>query len=78
VHASGTKDEAAHEVSLWFKPEEIHDYPSVHEVHTLQYKAADIKKMRSHMQSNSNGSAEEEEAPVSEEDAQGANGGEAK
>ncbi len=26
IHASGTVDEAAHEVGLWFAPEEIHTY----------------------------------------------------
>jgi hypothetical protein len=26
VHASGNKEEAEHEIALWFKPEEIHDY----------------------------------------------------
>ncbi len=31
VHASGTSAEAAEEISLWFKPEEIHDYKTVHE-----------------------------------------------
>lgn len=26
VHASGTEEEAAHEIALWFSPEEIHGY----------------------------------------------------
>jgi nucleoside-diphosphate kinase len=28
VHASGNTDEAAHEISVWFPKEEIHDYPT--------------------------------------------------
>lgn len=31
VHASGNKEEAAYEVSLWFKDEEIFDYPRADE-----------------------------------------------
>ncbi len=31
VHASGNAEEAALEVSLWFKPEEIHNYQTVHQ-----------------------------------------------
>jgi nucleoside-diphosphate kinase len=46
VHASGEPDEAKYEIALWFKPEEIHDYPSVHDIHILQYKAKDIKEMK--------------------------------
>lgn len=30
VHASGNKDEADFEVSLWFKPDEIFDYKTIH------------------------------------------------
>ena len=26
IHASETKEEAAHEIAHWFKPSEIHDY----------------------------------------------------
>lgn len=35
IHASGTSDEAAIEISLWFKPEEIYDYRTVHEEHVF-------------------------------------------
>jgi nucleoside-diphosphate kinase len=28
VHASGTVEEAAHEIDVWFAKDEIHDYPS--------------------------------------------------
>ncbi|NMA44567.1 MAG: nucleoside-diphosphate kinase [Candidatus Diapherotrites archaeon] len=52
VHASGTRDEAKREIDLWFKPEEIQDYPSVHEIHTLHQKAKDIKKMRGYKPEN--------------------------
>jgi nucleoside-diphosphate kinase len=31
VHASGTIDEAAHEISLWFRPDELISYKRVHE-----------------------------------------------
>ncbi|HEY2640830.1 MAG TPA: nucleoside-diphosphate kinase [Streptosporangiaceae bacterium] len=31
VHASGTVEEAMHEIDVWFAKDEIHDYPSVAE-----------------------------------------------
>ena len=31
VHASGNAEEAALEISIWFTPEEIHDYQTVHQ-----------------------------------------------
>lgn len=31
IHASGTPEEATTEINLWFKPEEIYDYKTVHE-----------------------------------------------
>lgn len=34
IHASGTIEEAEQEVKLWFAPEEIHSYETVHEKHT--------------------------------------------
>lgn len=34
IHASGNKNEAEQEIRLWFKPEELHSYPLVHEKHT--------------------------------------------
>lgn len=34
VHASGDKKYAKKEIDIWFTPEEIFDYKSVHEVHT--------------------------------------------
>jgi len=33
IHASGSLEEAEKEVSLWFSPEEIHSYETVHEKH---------------------------------------------
>ena len=35
IHASGTSEEGAAEVSLWFKEEELHTYKTVHEVHVF-------------------------------------------
>ena len=33
IHASSDAKDAAYEVPLWFKPEEMHSYKSVHDVH---------------------------------------------
>lgn len=57
VHASGEPEEAEHEISLWFKPEEIHDYPSVHDIHVLQYQSQDIRNMRETMRKRANNSS---------------------
>ncbi|MBU0457187.1 MAG: nucleoside-diphosphate kinase [Nanoarchaeota archaeon] len=35
IHASGNIEEAKQEVALWFKPEELHSYKTVHEVHVF-------------------------------------------
>jgi len=35
VHASGNVEEAKQEIALWFKPEELHTYKTVHEVHVF-------------------------------------------
>lgn len=35
VHASGNKEEAEFEIGLWFKPEEIYAYDTVHQKHML-------------------------------------------
>ncbi len=35
IHASGTSEEAVVEIELWFKPEEIYDYKTVHEEHVF-------------------------------------------
>lgn len=35
IHASGNKKEADYEVNLWFKPEELHTYNTVHDIHVL-------------------------------------------
>ncbi len=35
IHASGNLEEAKKEIKLWFKPEELHSYKTVHEVHTF-------------------------------------------
>ncbi len=34
IHASGNSKEAKKEVSLWFSVEELHNYKTVHEIHT--------------------------------------------
>jgi nucleoside-diphosphate kinase len=35
IHASGNYEEALYEVKLWFLPEELHTYKTVHEVHVF-------------------------------------------
>lgn len=35
IHASGDKEDAKKEVSLWFNDNELHTYKTVHEKHTL-------------------------------------------
>ncbi len=35
VHSSANSEEAKYEVELWFKPEELHTYKTVHEVHVM-------------------------------------------
>jgi len=35
IHASGNVDEAKQEITLWFKPEELHSYKTVHEAHVF-------------------------------------------
>ncbi len=35
VHASGSLDDAKKEIELWFKPGELYDYKTVHEVHVF-------------------------------------------
>lgn len=35
IHASGNSEEAAIEINLWFKPEEIYDYKTVNEEHVF-------------------------------------------
>lgn len=50
IHASGTREEAKNEIALWFIPEEIHNYPSVHDIHILHYKAEHIKAMKGKVQ----------------------------
>lgn len=35
IHASGSIEEAKKEIVLWFKPEEMHSYKTVHEVHVF-------------------------------------------
>jgi len=49
VHASGKPDEAKMEIALWFKPEELHNYPSVNDIHILHHKAEHIRAMRGTM-----------------------------
>ncbi len=33
IHASGNKEDAEYEISLWFRPEELHSYRTVAEFH---------------------------------------------
>lgn len=33
IHASGSKEDAEYEISLWFKNNELHSYKNVHDVH---------------------------------------------
>ena len=33
IHASGNKAEAEFEVNLWFAPDEVHDYETIHQKH---------------------------------------------
>jgi nucleoside-diphosphate kinase len=35
IHASGKSEEAKYEISLWFTPEELHTYKTVHELHVF-------------------------------------------
>ncbi len=35
IHASSSQEDAQKEIALWFKPEEIHNYQTVHEKHTF-------------------------------------------
>ena len=35
IHASGNEEEADYEIKLWFNPEEIHSYRTVHEIHVF-------------------------------------------
>ncbi len=44
IHASGSKEEAKAEVSMWFNDSEIHDYESVHDLHILHRKVEPKKK----------------------------------
>lgn len=32
IHASGNKEEAEHEIQLWFSPEDFHEYKSIHDL----------------------------------------------
>jgi nucleoside-diphosphate kinase len=36
IHASANAEDAAKEVTLWFSPEELHSYKSVHDIHVLE------------------------------------------
>lgn len=36
VHASANEDDAKIEVSVWFRPEELHTYKTVHDAHILE------------------------------------------
>jgi len=44
IHASGNSAEAKQEIALWFKTEEIHEYPSVHDLHILHHKVERLRK----------------------------------
>jgi nucleoside-diphosphate kinase len=49
IHASGKPEEAKAEIALWFTPSEIHNYPSVNDIHILHHKADHIRAMRGTM-----------------------------
>jgi nucleoside-diphosphate kinase len=36
IHASANSDDAEYEISLWFTPEEIHSYKTVHDMHLFE------------------------------------------
>ncbi len=36
IHASSSPADAEREIRLWFKPEELHSYKTVHDVHILE------------------------------------------
>ncbi len=36
VHASADKKDAEKEIALWFRPEELHSYRTVHDLHILE------------------------------------------
>ncbi len=42
IHASGAKNEAEHEIKIWFKPEEIHSYEKSDT--KLHYRKGSVKK----------------------------------
>lgn len=35
IHASGKSEDAKYEIALWFKPDELHTYKTVHEMHVF-------------------------------------------
>ncbi|MEM6998141.1 MAG: nucleoside-diphosphate kinase, partial [Patescibacteria group bacterium] len=35
VHASGNKEEADFEINLWFTPDEVHDYETIHQKYMI-------------------------------------------
>jgi len=35
IHASASLKDAAYEINLWFKPNELHTYKTVHEIHVF-------------------------------------------
>jgi nucleoside-diphosphate kinase len=35
IHASGKPEEAKYEIGLWFSPDELHTYKTVHEMHVF-------------------------------------------
>jgi len=35
IHASGKPEEAKYEIALWFTPDELHTYKTVHEIHVF-------------------------------------------
>ncbi|MFQ5530987.1 MAG: nucleoside-diphosphate kinase [Candidatus Nanoarchaeia archaeon] len=32
IHASGNREEAEHEIALWFSPEDLHEYKTIHDL----------------------------------------------
>ncbi|MFH1325408.1 MAG: nucleoside-diphosphate kinase [archaeon] len=38
IHASGSEQEAEHEIKHWFSPEDIHEYKTLHDLHEENYR----------------------------------------
>ncbi|MFC1696954.1 nucleoside-diphosphate kinase [Nanoarchaeota archaeon] len=45
IHASGNKEDAEHEIKLWFEPKEMHSYKTVNEFHMIGDKGTGNKNV---------------------------------